>query len=86
MPKVSFHDLRHGFATNALTHGIDGNTPSTILSHTSGNTALNIYAHVTDAMRRTAAKKIDRRTAKAGGEISPETARYPNKTGNIRGK
>lgn len=63
--QVRFHDLRHGFATNALAHGMDVKTLSTILGHTSGNTTLNIYAHATDAMKKTAAEKIDCGIAKA---------------------
>ena len=39
---------------------------STIIGHVSSSTTLNIYAHVTDEMQRTAAAKIDRgRTAVA---------------------
>ncbi|WP_298022486.1 site-specific integrase [uncultured Dysosmobacter sp.] len=63
--QVRFHDLRHGFATNALAHGMDVKTLSTILGHTSGNTTLNIYTHATDTMRKSAAEKIDRGIAKA---------------------
>ena len=63
--KVRFHDLRHTFATTALEHGMDTKTLSTIIGHVSTSTTLNIYAHVTDEMRRTAAVKIDRGISKA---------------------
>lgn len=63
--KVRFHDLRHTFATTALEHGMDIKTLSTIIGHVSTATTLNIYAHVTDEMRRTAAAKIDQGIAKA---------------------
>ncbi len=36
-----------------------------IIGHVSSSTTLNIYAHVTDEMRRSAAAKIDRGIAKA---------------------
>ena len=62
--KVRFHDLRHTFATTALEHGMDTKTLSTIIGHVSTSTTLNIYAHVTDEMRRTAAVKIDRGISK----------------------
>jgi len=57
--KIRFHDLRHTFSTAALEHGMDVKTLSTIIGHVSSSTTLNIYAHVTDEMRRTAAVKID---------------------------
>ena len=57
---VRFHDLRHTFASNALGHGMDIKTLSTILGHVSTSTTLNTYTHVTDEMRQTAAAKIDR--------------------------
>ena len=58
--KVRFHDLRHLFVTTALENGMDVKTLSTIIGHVSAKTTLNIYTHVTDAMRQTAAAKIDR--------------------------
>lgn len=63
--QVRFHDLRHTFATNALEYGMDIKTLSTILGHVSSATTLNVYAHVTDEMRQTAAAKIDQGIAKA---------------------
>ena len=57
--RVRFHDLRHTFATNALAHGMDIKTLSTILGHVSAATTLNTYSHITEEMRRQAAAKID---------------------------
>ena len=57
--KIRFHDLRHTFSTISLEHGMDIKTLSTIIGHVSSSTTLNVYAHVTDEMRRTAAVKID---------------------------
>ncbi len=59
LPKVRFHDLRHTFATNALEHGMDIKTLSAVIGHVSSATTLNVYAHVTDEMRQSAAAKID---------------------------
>ena len=56
---IRFHDLRHTFATASLEHGMDVKTLSTIIGHVSSSTTLNIYAHVTNEMQRTAAAKID---------------------------
>ena len=58
--RVRFHDLRHVFVTTALESGMDIKTLSTIIGHVSADTTLNIYTHVTDTMRQTAAAKIDR--------------------------
>lgn len=44
---------------------MDTKTLSTIIGHVSTSTTLNIYAHVTDEMRRTAAAKIDRGIGRA---------------------
>ena len=71
--RVRFHDLRHTFATNALAHGMDIKTLSTILGHVSSATTLNTYSHVTDEMRRKAAVKIDWGIAKAEPKIQEET-------------
>jgi len=62
---IRFHDLRHTFATNALERGMDVKTLSAIIGHVSSATTLNVYAHVTDGMRQSAAAKIDRAIAKA---------------------
>ena len=65
LPNIRFHDLRHTFATNALEHGMDIKTLSTIIGHVSSTTTLNTYTHITDAMRQSAADKIDRGIGKA---------------------
>ena len=67
--KVRFHDLRHTFSTLSLEHGMDIKTLSTIIGHVSSSTTLNVYAHVTDEMRRTAAVKIDQGIGKADPPI-----------------
>lgn len=71
---VRFHDLRHTFATNALEYGMDIKTLSTIIGHVSSTTTLNIYAHVTDEMQRTAAAKIDQGIGKRTSPHPIETA------------
>ena len=74
---LRFHDLRHTFATASLEHGMDIKTLSTIIGHVSSSTTLNIYAHVTDEMQRTAAAKIDIGIGKASP--SPEHGLTPRK-------
>lgn len=72
--RVRFHDLRHTFATNALAHGMDIKTLSTILGHVSSATTLNTYSHITDEMRQKAAVKIDLGIAKAEPQPIKESA------------
>ncbi len=77
---VRFHDLRHTFATLALSNGMDVKTLSAMLGHVSAATTMDIYTHITDDMQRTAAANIDRGIGKAapqeddsamGGETTP---------------
>lgn len=62
------------FATASLEHGMDIKTLSTIIGHVSTATTLNVYAHVTDEMRKTAAAKIDRGIAKSATTQDIDTA------------
>lgn len=53
---------------------MDIKTLSTIIGHVSSSTTLNIYAHVTDEMRRTAAVKIDQGITGADPQEQADTA------------
>ena len=75
--RLRFHDLRHTFATASLEHGMDIKTLSTIIGHVSSATTLNTYTHVTDAMRQSAADKIDRGIGRA--EPKPRQEPVPQK-------
>lgn len=54
LPDMRFHDLRHTFATHALTSGVDAKTLSGILGHTKTSFTLDTYTHVTSDMQKTA--------------------------------
>ena len=58
LPSIRFHDLRHTFATHALTSGVDVKTLSGILGHTNASFTLDTYTHITNDMQRGAAEKI----------------------------
>ena len=75
---VRFHDLRHTFATLSLQNGMDVKTLSAMLGHVSAATTLDIYTHITDDMRHTAAANIDRGIGKAeASEESVESSAQP---------
>lgn len=54
LPNIRFHDLRHTFATHALTSGVDPKTLSSILGHTNASFTLDTYTHVTSDMQKNA--------------------------------
>ena len=62
---VRFHDLRHTFATMALSSGVDIKTLSSMLGHYSAGFTLDTYTHITNDMQRGAAEK-DRRLHRNG--------------------
>ena len=56
---IRFHDLRHTFATHALTAGVDAKTLSGILGHTNASFTLDTYTHVTTDMQKKASGIVD---------------------------
>lgn len=57
---LSFHALRHTFATRALENNIDIKTLSEILGHANAATTLNIYTHSLMKYKRQQIKKMRR--------------------------
>ena len=58
LPDIRFHDLRHTFATHALTSGVDAKTLSGILGHTNASFTLDTYTHVTKDMQKQTANVV----------------------------
>ena len=58
LPLIRFHDLRHTFATHALTGGVDAKTLSRILGHTNASFTLDTYTHVTSDMQKSASAVV----------------------------
>ena len=53
---------------------------SAIIGHVSSATTLNVYAHVTDEMRQSAAAKIDRAIARVESQPEPAVPQKPTRT------
>ena len=60
LPSIRFHDLRHTFATHALSSGVDARTLSGILGHTNASFTLDTYTHVTNDMQKNASAIVGR--------------------------
>jgi integrase len=58
LPHLRFHDLRHTFATHALTSGVDAKTLAGILGHTNASFTLDTYTHVTPDMQKAASDVV----------------------------
>ena len=58
LPDIRFHDLRHTFATHALTSGVDAKTLAGILGHTNASFTLDTYTHITGEMQKNAAEIV----------------------------
>ena len=58
LPSIRFHDLRHTFATHAISGGVDAKTLSGILGHANASFTLDTYTHVTTDMQKNAARIV----------------------------
>ena len=58
LPDIRFHDLRHTFATHALSSGVDTKTLAGILGHTKVSFTLDTYTHTTGDMQKRAAEIV----------------------------
>lgn len=59
LPKVRFHDLRHGHATALMGLGVNPKVVSERLGHSGIAITLQTYSHVLPEMQREAADKLD---------------------------
>jgi integrase len=67
LPRVRFHDLRHGHATQLLLAGIHPKIAQERLGHSTISTTLDLYSHVTNTMQADAAIQLDATFRKAIG-------------------
>lgn len=57
---LRFHDLRHTFATYLLVAGVNYKVLSELLGHSSVSFTMSTYAHVSKALERDAAEKLEK--------------------------
>lgn len=65
---IRFHDLRHGFASQALQRGENVKLVAATLGHCNPNVTLSIYAHVMPGAGKAAAGRLDDAFRAAMGE------------------
>jgi integrase len=66
LPRIRFHDLRHSFATIALSQGVPLKVVSECLGHATPAITLSVYAHVLPGQQRLAADAMDAVLAASG--------------------
>ena len=59
LPDIRFHDLRHTFASIALSKGANINTVSKMLGHSSVKVTLDVYGHLMPGMQAEALERLD---------------------------
>ena len=60
MPVIRFHDLRHTFATIALSNNVHVKVVQEILGHASSRTTLDVYSHVIPSMQEQSLEILSR--------------------------
>ena len=58
VPQITFHGLRHTFATTLLAQGVNPKIVQEMLGHASIKTTMDTYAHVLPNMHRSAAEQL----------------------------
>jgi len=67
--QVSFHDLRHSFASNLLAVGVDVVTVSKALGHSNPHITFTVYAHAIPKERHGAGDALARLMAQSGNKM-----------------
>ncbi|KUJ54015.1 tyrosine-type recombinase/integrase [Chryseobacterium aquaticum] len=58
LPQISFHGLRHSFASNCIASGVDVKTTSAMLGHSDIKMTLDIYTHPSFEQKKAAVNKL----------------------------
>lgn len=73
LPRVRLHDLRYSFSAISLEAGVDLQTLSRWLGHSSIRTTIDLYGHISQALQRSAAERLDRVISAAASAASDGT-------------
>ena len=68
LPHIRLHDTRHSNATALIQAGVSPKVVQARLGHSDVSTTLNIYTHVTAAMNKDAASKVNELFTKASNQ------------------
>ena len=69
--RVTFHDLRHTFATVAIAGGADVKSVSSIMGHANAAMTLNVYASADPAAKRATMDRVGEALGRKGAEVIP---------------
>ena len=78
LPRIRFHDLRHGHATHLLASGVHPKIAQERLGHSTIGITLNLYSHAMPDMQEDAAARVD---AAMGEAIKAEMETNGSKAG-----
>lgn len=72
IPNITFHALRHTFATRWIEYGMDVKSLSEVLGHAGVQITLDIYVHSSDKLKREAIEKLEIISGQISGHESTE--------------
>lgn len=58
LPRVRFHDLRHSYASIALSRGVHPKVVQEAMGHSTISVTLDTYSHVVPSLQRDAAREV----------------------------
>ena len=58
LPRMRYHDLRHGAASLMAAQGVSARVAMEILGHAQISTTMNIYTHIAPELQRDATEKV----------------------------
>jgi integrase len=85
LPRIRLHDLRHSYASAALSAGVPAKVISERLGHATIAVTMDIYSHVLPGLDREAADSVARLILGGGYAIPEGSVSMPLASGHRRG-